>query len=150
MSASTTALLTTIRTRLLDFVPADGGATLGTRLGNRLYETQAPADTLSPYGVYRLMNRIETDGFAGMRETGDVEVMLFTRPRSEAATLDAAADVADQALLSWAQVTDGITFARFRTRDMLPPAPDPWDRELVVVRLVFPVVVWPTYRTQYA
>jgi len=150
MSASTTALLVTIRTRLLSFVPMGGGSTLATLLGSRLYESQAPETATFPYGVFRLTNRLETDGFAGMRESADLEVMFFDRPRSRAEALDLIADVADQALLSWAQATDGITFARFRLRDTLPPAPEPMDRELVVIRQVFPVVLWPTYRTQYA
>jgi hypothetical protein len=154
MTDSTRDIVTAIRTRLLDFSPTGGGADLGTLLGDRLYYGQAPAAgsvaPLFPYGVYRLTNRLETDGFAGMRETGDVEVLLFGRPRSTQWDVEACADLADQALLAWHHTTTGLHFSRFRTRDTLPPAPDPMDREVVLIRLLFPVVLWPTYRTQYA
>lgn len=154
MTDSTYDLLALIRTRLLDFTPTSGDD-LGTRLGQRLYYEQAPAAgsvaPKYPYGIYRLTNRLETDGFAGMRETGDLEVQLYGRPRGTAlAVVEGCADVIDQALLDWNGITDGIVFSRFRLRDTLPVPPDPMDREVVTVRLLFPVVLWPTYRTDYA
>lgn len=154
MSATTHAIVAAIRTRLLDTNPTSGDD-LSTRLGGRLYYEQAPAtgsvSPIFPYAVYRLTNRIETDGFAGMRETADVELLIFGRPRGvQQWVVEGCADVADEALLAWQSVTDGIAFSCFRTRDTLPPAPDPMDRDVVMVRLLFPVVLWPTYRTAYA
>lgn len=153
MSASTEALVGLIRTRLLTFVPTTT-STLTTLLGGRLYYDQAPAagsTTLYPYATYRLINRLETDGYAGMRESGDVELLLFGKPRgTQQWTVERCADVADEALLAWRDVSAGLAFSRFRVRDSLPIPPDPMDRDLVMVRCLYPVVLWPTYRTAYA
>lgn len=152
MSASTEAIVGLIKTRLLTFVPTTT-STLTTLLGGRLWYDQSPAagsQTLYPYATYRLTNRVETDGFAGMRETGDVEVLLFHKPRSKQWELERCADVADEAFLDWNDVSAGIAFSRFRTRDTLPVPLESMDRDLVTIRLLFPVVLWPTYRTAYA
>lgn len=157
MSASTEAMVGAILTRLLTFVPTTT-TTLSSLLGGRLYYDQAPAagsvTPKYPYGVYRLMNRIETDGFSGMRESGEVELLLFGRPRGHPTTglwaIERCADVADEALLDWNAISSGITFSRFRLRDTLPVPLDGMDRDLVAVRCVYPVVLWPTYRTSYA
>jgi len=154
MTASTHDLIVLLRTRLLTFTPAQG-ATLSSRLGGRLYYEQAPATgsvaPTYPYATYRLTNRIESDGYSGMRETGDVEVLFYGRPRgTQLWTVEGCADVVDEALLDWNAVSEGIAFSRFRTRDTLPIPPDPMDRDLVIVRCLYPVVLWPTYRTHYA
>ena len=151
MSASTEAIIVLIRARLLTFAPMGGGSTLATLLGSRLYHEQAPADATYPYAVFRLLNRVESDGFSGMRESGDVEILFLDKPRVNEFAAHAAADVADQAMLDWNDVTAGIAFSRFRARDTLPPANmSPMDRDLIIVRCLYPVVLWPTYRTQYA
>lgn len=157
MSASTEALVGVIRTRLLTFVPSTT-TPLTTLLGGRLYYDQAPAagsvSPKYPYATYRLTNRIETDGFGGMRETGDVEVLFFGRPRGHPTTglwaVERCADVADEALLSWHHTASGLAFSRHRLRDTLPLPLEGMDRDLVTIRAVFPVAFWPTYRTTHA
>ena len=153
MTASTQAIVTLIQQRLLTFVPTTT-STLTTLLGGRLYYDQAPAagsvSPLYPYATYRLTNRIETDGFAGMRETGDVEVLFFHKPREKQWELERCADVADEAFLDWNYVAGGIAFSRFRTRDSLPVPLDGMDRSLITIRCLYPVALWPTYRTAYA
>jgi hypothetical protein len=154
MSATTQAVVAAILTRLRDFTPTSGDD-VDTLLGGRLYYDQAPAtgsvSPKYPYATYRLTNRLETDGFAGMRETADVELLIWGRPRgTQLWTVERVADVADEAFLAWQSVSDGIAFSRFRTRDTLPMPPDPMDRDVVTVRCLYPVVLWPTYRTAYA
>lgn len=154
MSASTEVFLTKILQRLLTFVPTTT-TTLNSLLGGRLYYDQAPAVgsvlPAYPFATYRLTNRVETEGFAGMRESADVELMIFGRPRgTQLWTAERCADVADEALLAWRDVQIGVQFSRFRTRGTLPIPPDPLDRDLVTVRCLYPVVLWPTYRTAYA
>lgn len=154
MSASTEAIVTLIQQRLLTFVPTTT-TTFSTLIGGRLYYDQAPAtgsvSPQFPYATYRLTNRVETDGFAGMRETGDVELLLYGKPRgTQQWTVERLADVADEAFLDWQDITAGIAFSRFRGRDTLPVPPDPMDRTVVTVRCLYPVVLWPTYRTAYA
>jgi hypothetical protein len=154
MSASTQAIVTLIQQRLLSFTPSTSIA-LTTRLGGRLYYDQAPAagsvSPTYPYATYRLTNRIESEGYGGMRETGDVELLFYGRPRgTQLWTLEGCADVADEALLDWNDVTAGIAFSRFRVRDLLPMPLDGMDRDLVTVRCLYPVVLWPTYRTTHA
>jgi len=157
MSASTEAIVGLIRARLLTYVPSTT-TTITTLLGSRLYYDQAPAagsvTPKYPYATYRLMNRLESDGYAGMRETGDIEVLFFGRPRGHPSTglwaIERCADVADEALLDWNAVSSGIAFSRFRVRDTLPLPLDGMDRDLVTLRCVYPVVLWPTYRTTHA
>ena len=148
MSASTQALLTAIRTRLLTFVPISG-ATLTSRLGGRLYVVQAPATVTYPYGIVRLVNRAQTDGFGGYRETGDVEVEILSKPRSEQWVVEGALDVCDQALLEWWAAPAGLQWARHRVRDTLPVPPDPMDRDVVIGRALYGYVAWLDYLLQY-
>lgn len=147
MSASTQALLTAVRTRLLSFVPLSGDP-LGTILGGRLYVVQAPADAAYPYGLVRLINRVQTEGYGGYRETGDVEVLVLARPRSEQWAVEAALDACDMALLDWWDVATGAQWARHRMRDTLPAAPEPMDREVVQARWVCGYTCWLDYLTQ--
>lgn len=148
MSASTEALLTAARTRLLTFSPTTGTA-LSTALTGGLWVAQAPADVTYPYGLLRLMNRIQTEGYGGFRETGDLELVLLHKGREHEYDVEAMLDVADQAMLNWWDVTTGATWAGHRLRDMLPPAPAPMDRNVVQARWVCPYRCWLEYLTQY-
>lgn len=148
MSTSTRALLTALRDQLLGFTPQTGTG-LGDFLGDRLYIIQAPDDAVYPYGLLRLINRIETPGFGGYRETGDVELMLLHRGRGYQWDMEDALDGVDQAMLNWWAVTDGGQWTGPRVRDMLPAAPEPMDRELVQGRWVCGYRSWLTYLTQY-
>lgn len=126
-SASTKAIIGTIRTRLLAFVPS-GGVTLNTTLGGRVYANGPPEGAAFPYIVLRLVNQISD----GLRMTADLEAMVFHRPRSKAPQAEDIADVADGALLDWHNKTgNGLIFSGERLRDSVAPFADPADRELV-------------------
>lgn len=76
--------------------------------------------------------------------------MLYGRPRSQAVTIEDAADVCDQAMLRYVDSSSGLTFSRERQRDTLPPFIDPADREVVQIRLLYSVKTWPLLLTQYS
>lgn len=154
MSTTTTDLLETqLRNKLLDFVPLSG-ATLRARLGGgngRLWKDGAPDNAAYPFGVMRLINRLSRGEYNSERETFDLELMLYGRPRTNAAAVEDAADVADQAMLRYKDASGGaLTFSRARQRDTLPAFADPADREVVQVRLVYGLVVWSVLFTQYS
>jgi hypothetical protein len=144
---STKAIWALIRTRLLTYVPPTG-STLTTTLGGRLYLTAAPDDAVFPYAVATL-TRLQTPGYSGFRETWQVELQCYGSPRSTQWTIEGVADVADQAMLTWEDRTDGVAFGGYRSRWTLPPFPDPADRELVRVRCLYEVGVWPDLFTQH-
>ena len=154
-TTSTDNLFTQLRTRLLTFAPL-AGATLMTRLGgttlnnSRLWKDAPPDSALYPFGVMRIINRISEGRYNGEREQFDLEVILYGRPRSQAVSVEDAADVCDQAMLRYADGASGLTFSRERQRDSLPDLADPADREVVQVRLVYSAVVWPRMLTQYS
>ena len=83
-TTSTTNIYRTLRTRLLSFTPA-AGATLASRLGNRLFVAQAPDDATYPYGVMTLS--LSTEGaYNGDREQGIFEVTLYDRAKKHSKT----------------------------------------------------------------
>ena len=147
-TTSTQAMVADLRSRLLTFQPASG-ATLQTTLGGRLYTVQAPDVVTYPYAVLRLVDRAQTDGYAGYRQSFEIELAVFDRPRAQQWRAEGIADVAEQAFLQWDLGSSGLLFSRHVRRLTLPPAPAPMDRELVQVMLFVPVVAWPVMLTQY-
>lgn len=154
-SDSTVNMGTVIRTRLLTFVPKSGG-TLLSKLGGGTLDTarlwrDAPPDTASyPFAVMRLINRVTRREYNFEKEPLDVEIMFYGRPRAQAQLIEDCADVADQAMLRWREPIGGLFYSRERSRDTLPPPVEPADREVVQVRCVYSLAVWPTYLTQYS
>lgn len=147
-TTSTQGMMQDLRSRLLTFQPASGD-TLNTSLGGRLYTVQAPDNAEYPYAVIRLVDRRQTDGYGGLRETFDVELSIVDRPRTQQWRAEGIADVAEQAFRDWDLATSGILFSRHVRRLTLPPAPSPMDRELVQIVLFVPIVAWPVMLTQY-
>lgn len=152
---STAALYALIRERLLGFQPRSG-AMLSTVLDD-LWIVQAPDDAAFPYGTLRFINTNADGATNGDRQTMDAELMLYAQPRSRLSALEGYADVADQAMLRWQAYLPrvgilpvSLVFTRERSRYSLPPAPPPADREICGIRCVYPLVVWPSYLTQYA
>lgn len=148
-TTSTVAFAKELQAHLLGFTPTTGalaGLTLQTRLGGRLYQV-APPDTLTyPFGLMRLMGRRIDGAYNGARETMDVEVQLYRRPRSALQDLETDADLCDLAMQRYvASDALGIVFGRQRQRDTLPPFTDLADREVVTIRLVYPLVTWPAW-----
>ena len=147
MSDTTKAIISAIRSRLLTHVPLGGEGTLQSRL-TALHTTQAPDDADYRYAVLNV-SRADSLGFSGFREDWNVEVQFFGRPRSQQWLVEGDADVADQAMRAWEKRTDGIWLAGYRSRQTLPVLNDAANRELVRVRCVYEVAVWPELFTQY-
>ncbi len=141
-SASTKAILGTIRARIVAFVPLSG-----TALGSaRVYANGPLEGAAFPYIVLRLVNQISD----GLRMTADLEAVVFHRPRSKASEAEDMADVMDGALLDWRdREGTGLIFAGERLRDTVAPFSEPADRELVQVRMIYSLLLYPEYLTQY-
>lgn len=148
MSTSTTkGIFSLVRDRLLTFTPLSGSA-LSSSLGTKVYLTQAPDDVSYPFAVVDLF-RSDTPGLSGFREMWQAQVQFHARPRSEAWVLEGIADVADQAMLAWESRSNGLVFSGYRNRWTLPVIPTPADREVVRIRCLYEVAVWPELFTQY-
>jgi hypothetical protein len=151
---STQALVSAVRTQLLDYQPPSPGTTLRARLGGgtsaRCYTVEAPPDAAYPYVVLRIASRPQTPGFGGWRSVAEFEVQVWDRPRTEQWRAEGIADLIEQAALHWAVMGSGLAFSQHVRRVTLPPAPAPMDRELVGITLFLPVVVWPAYLTTLA
>lgn len=152
-TTSTVAVYEGLRVRLLDFVPVAPSPLAGGSLRSRGFKLFAgdfapdKTDWSGAYGLFRLVGMVTST--AGLREAGQLEVMLFGRPRKVwDKQLEHYADAIDQAMK---QFTDpragGLVFSRERSRDTLPPFPAPADREVVQIRLVYALVIYPQYLT---
>lgn len=139
----------TIRARVLAFETASG-ETVGDDVGGRFYYASAPNPGASTYPclVGRLINQQITAGQGRLR--GDLEVMVYDRPRARQLAAETIADRVTAALLSYRDGTAGFLLVTPRTRDSLEPTPPPGDRELVQIRLVFEVIAYPTMLFDYA
>ena len=145
-TASTTATWQEIRDRVLDFAPPGGGSTLRTSLTGGLHFGHAPDNVTYPYGVLRFTaSREGEDG--DHREVLLAELMLYNRPRAVGLkVIEAFADLADQALYKWVSTTDGgPMFSGPRTRATLPVFPEPADRDIAAIRLLYRIVAWPKW-----
>ena len=100
------------------------------------------------WGVLRLKNR-RTSGDHFDRETMELEVMLYGRPRGVRATLEGIADRMDQAMLRYTDRTGGVIGAWGRSRHALPPFKEPAASDVVQIMLEYTLVVWPAYLIQY-
>ena len=149
-TASWTDIYKAVRTRLLTFAPKTG-STVGTLLGNRLYILQGPDTAVFPYGIMRIQSGFQSGQYKGERLAGELEIMLFARPRSQQQALNLVADTCDQAFLRYHDGSSaGLIFSRERMRNDLPAYGAEVDREVVQIQLLYQLVVWPTYLTQYA
>ena len=146
-TTSTQGMMQDLRTRLLTFEPRTGDP-LSDRL-TALYTVQAPDNVTYPYAVVRLVSRQQTEGYGGLRESFEVELSIFDRPRAQQWRAEGIADVATEAFLRWDIGSSGLMFSRHVRRVTMPPAPSPMDRELVHLVLFVPVVAWPVMLTQY-
>jgi hypothetical protein len=145
-TTTTTALLAALRLRLLTFQPMDGDDPLATRLVGGLGAT-VPDGASFPYGALRLMNHAASCN--DVRRTAQLEVQLYCQPRENLGELEAIADVVEQALHGYADSAGGLVKCRLSDRDTLPRFPKPADAELGAIRLVFDLVTFPLFITQY-
>ncbi len=158
---STTALQTTLRTRLLTFAPLTG-VSLADTLGNSV--TGSGADgalfwdhcrdditkLIPRWGILRLQNWV-SGGDGQERQTGEMEVTFFGRPRStQRVTLELCADLCDQAMLRYEERTAlGLVGCWGRQRSTMPVFTSPADAEVHQIRCVYTLVLWPDFITQY-
>jgi len=152
MSAATTeALYKALRTRLLTFQALGSPTpdTLGDSLTS-LWVVQGPDTAAYPYGIMRLQARQRPGEYAGEREAMDLELLLYDRPRKQQYVVEGYADIADQALLRYADSSAGLFFSGSSERDTIPMNTQVSDREVVAVRCVYHVVTWPQFLTQYS
>lgn len=167
MTESTSDLETTLRNRLLEFVPLGDAGTVADALGatdggagsgGKLFWNRAPdnidgratgSTAPTAWGVLRLKNR-RLGGDHGERELMELEVMLYGRPQNQRALLEGIADRMDQAMLRYSDRTSGLvgTFPG-RTRNTLPPFKEPAASDVVQIMLEYTLVVWPAYLIQY-
>lgn len=151
-TTSTAAIYTQLRNRVLGFIPVNGNPVSGS-LGSRLYVMQSPdvsQTTTFPYAVMRLSNNKTNVGGATDRQEMDLEIQLYSKPRSQQAVLENIADTIDASLLRYTDASSGLMFSRNRTRDSIKPLGEPVDREIVTIYLSYHLIVWPVYLTQYA
>ncbi len=158
---STAGLLATLRDRLLNFTRLSGsslaeilGSTAtGSGIDGKLYIVQAPDNvtTVSPsrWAVMALKNRRTGGTEQSARDMIDLEVMLFARPRSQQAAMEDAADACDEAMLRYQNLDADLVGNWGRTRNTLPVMTEPADREVVQIRLMYTLVVYPDHLTQY-
>lgn len=154
---STVAIYQALTSTIQTFIPFGVTASLSSSyFANNIYVVQAPdnqnTNTIAyPYLVIRLINRSTDGAYNGDRETADFEVMVYARPRNNQIQAETIADGIDGAMLRYRNPdTTGIIFSRERQRDTIIASSAPQDRELVTIRLVYPLVIWPRYLTQYS
>lgn len=154
---STVGIEDTLRTRLLTHERLSG-ATLATILGTaagagsdgKLYKNEAPDNVTGPYAVMWFKNRRPTPDVA-VRQTAELEVQIFGRPRSMQATCEEAADACDEAMLTeYTDVSSRVISCSGGLRSAMPPASEPADREVVQIRLVYTLIVYPENIAQYS
>jgi hypothetical protein len=150
-TATTVDFLTMLYNRLVGY-RGPTGKTLSSALADatgtvKLYQVRAPDHTPFPYATMRLIST-RTGEHKGLRVQGQLEVLLYGRPWSQLADMEALADLIDEAMLFFRRSNDGLTFAQGSTRTTLPPAPSPADSEIVTIRLVYNVAYWPKYLTR--
>lgn len=154
---STVALLETLRTRLLTFPSpaAPGTRKLSDILSDRLYFGAPPADCAYPYGLLRWNGR-NAGAYRGVRMKGSLELVIVQRPANatEAKLAEEAADLAQGALLQFSEgdtaaATSGGILVVEGSRETLPRPVDPVDQQTYTIQLVWDVVVWPKFLTQY-
>lgn len=152
MSASSTALMGAIRTRILTFNPAGADEPLLQTLTGGLHTHSAPDNAAFPYGTLRLVGR-RTGRLddSRMEEEGELEIFFISRDRSRLATIERAMDIAEEALLNWSTDSVGwLSMRSLQTRSTVGPFSAPANAEIVQVRGLWRYTWWPAYRTQYA
>jgi hypothetical protein len=149
-TSSTINLWRLVRTRILTFQPPTGDPLEDRLAGDGLFYAQAPDDEAYPYAVGRFLNRFTGGAWNGDRDQVDLELEWFHRPRKRAEALEDIVDVADMALLRWADGSSGLVFGRERFRDTQAARMPPADREVVMIWTKYPLVAWMNYLTQFS
>jgi hypothetical protein len=150
-----------IRNRLLTFAPTGGGTTLAVRLGStasgsgsdgKLFLNQAPDSLTGLWAVLRVVDAPITGFDGGFLLRATAELIVYGRPRSAMASVEACVDVAVEAWHGWAYGEAGghISATDPTNRFPIPYQSDPADRELCAVRVLLPFRCTPIFLTRYA
>lgn len=147
-TTSMNLLLALLRDQLLSY-KSTSGTSARDSIGEKLYHGRAPDGTEPkfPYAIMRLSLSNDGENF-GMRLRGELEVQVFGRPYTMQKAVNDLCDLFDQAMLGFVKTTSGLVFAKGKLRQPLPAASgEPLDGEVVAVRLLYTLVIWPTYLT---
>lgn len=145
---STIDVYSTVRARMLT-CPNAAGAYLGQTFtgapGPDLYVEKVPTDTLFPYGILTLTTTSDPRQ-SGIRQDGEMELVLYGRPISILSALNAAADLAAGAMTGYTDRSGGgVVHCVKHRRTPVPTYTDPADREMCVVRVVFTLILYPVF-----
>jgi hypothetical protein len=146
-TSTTGALYDATRIRLLTFQPTTG-LTLAERLAGGLSLVTPPDDAPTPYGAIRFTDTRHRRSQRG-RLTAEVEALWVHRPRSKTRELEGIADTADEALFQWESASNGLIVCTAFRRQTLPPFREASDPELVQIRTLYDLVIYPAFLTQY-
>lgn len=155
---STAAIEVTLRERLLTFerLVGDslnlilGGTEDGSGTDGKLYRGKVPDNVTGPFGVMLLKNR-RRDSENPQAELADLEVQFFVRNWANRATLNEAADAADEAMANYRSVTEdaGVIAVWAAQRSDVGPWKEPADADVVQIMTVYTLRLWPAYLVQY-
>lgn len=149
-TTSTPRLFQLLRAHILAFQGPDGKSPadeLGAGATARLYYAQAPAKQEFPFAVCRFINGRTT---MGVRKAVDAEIIIYDRPRARQVAAEQLADYFEGALQGFRSSAAGFVMTSAPDRDTLPITPSPGDAEMVQIRLLVPMIVYPQYLTQHS
>ena len=155
---STAAIEVALRNRLLTFdrLTGDrlndilGGAEEGSGTDGKLYRGKVPDNVAGPFGVMRLMNR-RRDSENPQAELAELEVQFYVRNWANRATLNDAADAADEAMANYRAVSveAGVIACWGAKRSDIGPWKEPADADVVQIMCVYTLRLWPANLIQY-
>lgn len=145
-TTSTELVYATVRQVLIAYVHPDTRVTLEQLLSasseDRVWVRAMPSPAKFPYVALRL-SRANSGASNSYRERAQLEIQVVGRPESQGPLVMSIADLVDAAFLGYKEPTSGLMFSRERTRDTVPQFGEPADKNVVVERLVFDLVIWP-------
>lgn len=115
----------------------------------RTYWIKPPDSVEPPWALLRWLPLESSGAEHGEREEGDLEILLYARAPRHLDDLDTLTEGLRQAFLQWRHRdgAGGLLFSKRQSWADLPPFSEPADRELVGVRGIVRVVLWPRYLT---
>ena len=157
ISSATTSLLAVTqaaRAALLAYANPQGAMAtdiLFPDVNQGCYIGRAPDNPTYPFAVMRLNTR-NAGRNHGLRLDGSLEIQIYGKPYTQQENVNAVADLFEQAMLLWIgnAAGQGLVFSHGTQRDQLPPGPAPIDSEVVTVRLLYTLAIWPQYLTSIA
>lgn len=141
---STDALYVLLRDRLLNTADPDG-QTLDAALSGRLYRVAAPDTATYPYGLMRIQSPQIAPDTDGLKMTADLEVLFFGRPRATQPEIEALGDRAVAVLMPYRDASSGLVYVASATSEALPEFPAPADANVVQVRVLAKLHLWPVF-----